>query len=61
MPLKLEDVDAFVELGDSLLFGLKLIDEQFATVEQNVLRLVLRGLGSFQRLEGDKSKANEAV
>lgn len=57
--LELEDVNSFIERGDALLLGFKLVDVQLATVEQHVLRLVLCSLSAFQRLEGDKSEANE--
>ena len=59
MPVEFQDVDSFIELGNSLLLCLKLVDVQLFALEQQVLSLVLGGLSSFQGLEGHESEANQ--
>lgn len=59
MAMELKDVNSLVELRHALLFGLKLVDVELATLEHQVLRLVLGRLCSFQCLEGDKAEANQ--
>lgn len=59
MPLELKHVHSLVELSNALLLGFKLADEQAPSLEEKVLCLILRGLRSFQSLEGDESEANQ--
>jgi len=44
---ELENVDTFIELGNSLFFGLKLVDVESLVSEEDLLRLVSGGLRSF--------------
>lgn len=61
VPVKLQDVQLFIELCYPLILSLELIDVEFVTEERNVLSLVLRSLCTFQCLEGHKSEAKQVL
>ncbi len=61
MPVKLQDVQLFIELCYPLIFCLKLVDVEFVTEERNVLSLILCSLCAFQSLEGHKAEAKQVL